>query len=218
MLVRNCSSETARPKLPVPNSSVATARQRTLPAVRSVENAAIELGCPYQSPTAGYGELVWADSVADGCSDADDVVVAEIDSVVHDVIVVSLWADEDVSPEVVAEAAANINKEVVAAVVAGAEIDATAGIRIAIEAGALPADAAQEVKAYLLAELGLIIAVECKDNRAIRNAQASIVPLAASPCGFKGEADPFVKNDVSADAGIEASFFGNEATPTGDRA
>src|SRR5437588_5841930 len=53
---------------------------------------------------------------------------------------------EDVSPGVVPDARSKIYKEMVGAVVAGPEVHAVAGRRVAIKPGRLPSDAAHQVK------------------------------------------------------------------------
>ena len=64
---------------------------------------------------------------------------------------VRLGPHKEISAYVVADAASNVHQEVIAAGVAGSEIDAVAGRLETIEASGLPADAAHEVGADLLA-------------------------------------------------------------------
>jgi hypothetical protein len=128
------------------------------------------------------------------------------------VIEVSLGPDKDVSPYVVADAAANIDQKVVAAGVAGAEIDAVAGWLVTVEAGALPADASHEIDAHLLAQVGLVHAVEVKKDGAEGYAKPGVISLSRSPRSLKVEADSFAEDDVPADAGVQASLFGYHTT------
>src|ERR1700678_1297542 len=112
------------------------------------------------------GLLATTDGVADGCAYAKDFIAAEDVGVVDDVIVVNLRAHENVVPHVVTDAAAKMHQEVVLAgeIVAGVAVGAIGQI----EARALPADAAQEIRAELLAQVGLIIQVEVRGDRTKR--------------------------------------------------
>ena len=128
---------------------------------------------------------------------------------------VSLGADKNVPPHVVADAAANVYQEVVAAGVAGAEVDAVAGRLETIETSGLPPDAAHEIKAGPLAHAWLVQAVEREQNGAEGDTKSRVVSLSPSPCRLKVEADPFVEDYVAADARIQASLFGHK-TGTGN--
>src|SRR5579884_2488347 len=96
------------------------------------------------------GRLLWTNGVSDRSSDADDVIGREAESgtarrvgIVQDVKETHFRTDEHVSPEVVADAAANINQEVMRAVVASAEVHAVARGLIAVGSRGLPPDSAE---------------------------------------------------------------------------
>src|SRR5215472_8108596 len=91
--------------------------------------------------------LLWTDSVSDRSADADDVAGSEIVVVIHDVKEAGFRTKEHVSPYVVADAAAHIYQEMIRTGVAGAEGDAASGGLIAVEAGTLPSDSAEEIRA-----------------------------------------------------------------------
>jgi len=160
----------------------------------------------------GQGLFGTADGVPDWGPYADNVVGAEVGSVVYDVVEVRLGPHKDISVYVVADAAANIHQEMVAAGVAGTEIDAVAGRLVTIEASGLPADAAHEVGADLLAQAGLVHAVEVKQDGAEGYAKSRVISSARFPGSLKIEADVFVKDDVSADTWVQASLFGYHTT------
>jgi hypothetical protein len=154
-------------------------------------------------------ELVWtADGVSDGGSNAEDVAGGEHVGVIQDVVVMCFGADENVSPNVIAQADASIHQEVVAAGVARAEVG-TADRRLeAVEAGRLPADAAHQVKANFFADAGLIHPVKVKKDGTVGDAKAVEVALSASPDGVKTEAVTLMEDDVGTKIGIDAAFFG----------
>src|SRR5215831_13556288 len=82
--------------------------------------------------------LVRADRVADGSAGAKHVVGGEIVRVVIDVVIANFRTNEDVSPEVVANASAGVDQEMIrTGVVCATEI--TAGVVCGIEARTLPA-------------------------------------------------------------------------------
>ena len=119
------------------------------------------------------------------------------------------------SPNVVADATANVDQKVIAAAIAGAEINAIAGRLVTIEASALPSDAAHEIEAGLRAQLRLVHAIQGKQDRAEGNAKSGVISLASLPGSLKIEADALVEDDISADAWVEATLFGYEATTPG---
>src|SRR5208282_3324880 len=158
------------------------------------------------------GLLVWTDGVTDGSSDAEQVIGAEVVGVVVDPIVVGFGAHEKVIPHVITDAAADINQKVMAAVVTGAEVDATPSLLITVKASALQADAAHEIEADFLADTRLVYGVEVGDDGTKGLSAISAVGcLAGSPGSFKAESDALVEDDVGADAGIQAAFFGAKA-------
>src|SRR5271165_2466437 len=100
--------------------------------------------------------LVRTDGVSDRGSDAHYVVGGEVSGVVENLVVAHFWPHEYVAPDVVADATSHIDQEVVGAGVAGAKGLAGKGGDISIEASALPANAAHQVKAGLFADAGLV--------------------------------------------------------------
>jgi len=110
------------------------------------------------------------------------------------------------SPDVVADAATNVDQEVIAADVVGAA-EIAAGVIRAVEAGALPADTAHEVNSRLFTEAWLVDAIEIEQERPVRKSFAAIVALTASPHSVKSETHSSVENHVGADVGIQAAFF-----------
>src|SRR5579863_7583788 len=82
--------------------------------------------------------LVRTDGIPDRGSHAKQAGVAEDVGVIQDVVVVNLRTDKDVPPHVVADASADVYQEVVAAGVAGPEIEAIAVLLETVEASALP--------------------------------------------------------------------------------
>src|SRR6266446_5862277 len=155
--------------------------------------------------------LVWADGVADRGPCAKHVVVAEDVSVVIDVVVVNLGTNKNVSPDVVADAAADIRQEVTTAneIVAGKTVRAVGQIKTST----LPADASHEVQADLLAHLGLVHDVEIrKDGTIGLSAGSAVRSLAPSPGSLKVEADAPVEDYVGTETWVEASLFWTEAS------
>ena len=144
-----------------------------------------------------------ADGVADRGAYADDVVIRKVGVVIYDVVVANLRADKDVVPHVVANAGTHVDQEVVAALEAGAEIDTTGGRRVAVEAGALKADAPQKIESDSFAQLGLVHAVEVEDDGAEGlTAGLAVSTLGRSPGGFKIEAHALMEDDVEVEIGI----------------
>jgi len=165
---------------------------------------------PNSRPPAQSRVLLGTDGISDGGPHANDVVATEFVGVIQDVVEVGLRAEKKVSPYVVADAAANIDQEVVAAgvIVAGE----TVGAIRQIESSGLPTDAGHEVRADFLADARLVHAVEIKQNRAERLTTGSAISsLTPFPTTLKGEADAFVEYDIRAHAGIKASLFGTDA-------
>ncbi len=118
-----------------------------------------------------------------------------------------LGADENVAPNVVADTAANVDQEVVAAAIAGAKIHAIAGRLISIKAGALPTDARHQISSDLLTQTGLVDAIEVEEDRAIRLTKSSEVTLSTSPRGVESNTETLVKDYVGADVGVQTSLF-----------
>lgn len=124
-------------------------------------------------------------------------------------------ADEYVSPDVITETAADVDEEVVRALVAGTELITGEGVDDSVVAGALPADTAHQIKAGFLVDARLVNAVEIENQGTIGNALATIIALAAAPDGIKANADAAMEDHVGADIGIESALFGAEERPGG---
>ena len=118
-----------------------------------------------------------------------------------------LRADEHVSPNVVADTAANVDQEVVAAAIAGAKVDAVAGWLISVKTRALPAYAGHQIGSDLFTQAGLVDAIEVEQDRAIRLTKSSEVALAASPRSVEAKPNALVKDHIRADVGIKATLF-----------
>jgi len=120
----------------------------------------------------------------------------------------SFRADKEVSPYVVAYAAANIHQEAMFAVEAGTEIDAIAGVGVLVEASALPADAAHKIEADLPGKVRLIHGVKVGQDGTVGLPTLSPIGSRGAPPGrLKVEANALVKDDIGADAGVKASLF-----------
>ena len=127
-------------------------------------------------------------------------------------IVVNLGTDEDMIPDVVADAPTNVHQKVMAANKAGAEVYAAGCGSVTVEASTLPSDASHQIQAGLLADLGLIHSIEVGNYGTKRlPARTTVRSLARFPSRLKAETDAFVKDDICTDAGIEAPLLGTEA-------
>jgi hypothetical protein len=129
--------------------------------------------------------------------------------VILDVIVVSLWADEEVG-QVVPKAIANADPKVLHEVVAARVVDAPGSVAGAQEAETVAgnADAAHEVEAEFFGYPGLEERVDVSKNGAV--VLVTIVAgLVISPGGFRADAETgFPEADiVKADVGIDATGF-----------
>ena len=133
--------------------------------------------------------------VSDRSSHAEEVVGAEIVSIVLDMIVVNLGPDKYMSPNVVSDPGSKMLHEVVAADVKGAATEKVARRRIRrIEPNTLTADAGHEVRANLLAEARLVHTVEVIKDWPVRLSE-NIGSLTGPPRGFKTEAKAVMKRD-----------------------
>ena len=160
--------------------------------------------------------LLWTDSVADRSSDADDVVRREVVAIIHDMKDANFGSKEHVSPDVVSDAAAYIDEEVIGTGVACAKVDAAAGGLVAIETGALPPDSAEQIDAGLLAEFRLKNAIEGEKQGPVRlTARTTKFPLASFPVHVESRAETILKNDVSAEVQVSATLFRAYAVATG---
>jgi hypothetical protein len=163
-------------------------------------------------PLGGVKSLVVADGISDGSAHAEYVVGAEHVGVVLNVVVVNFGAHEKVVPHVVADAAAQILHEVITGGVVDAtgEVAARGGVGH-IEAGAGDADAAKEISADFLSQLGLEQRIEVGEDGTI-GFVAEVARLTRSPGSLHIEAEaPLEADNISADAEIRATFFRNVA-------
>ncbi len=155
------------------------------------------------------GGLFGTDGISERTANAEYAAGIELDIVLN-VVVVNLWADKDVVPNVVADAAAEVFHEVVAAGVVdtpAAEVAAGDYLRD-VEACAGDTDAAHKIKPNFLAQTRLKEPVEVGQDGAVVFVFSGIVSLAGSPRGFNVKAKAALEaNDVTADADIGATLF-----------
>ena len=153
--------------------------------------------------------LFGTDGVPDRGSDAKHVGITEL-ILIHDVVVMRFWTEEDMVPEVITDTAAHVDEEVIVADVARAKVKAIGSVDESIEASGLPPNAAHQVCAELLVESGLEDAVEIEKDRTVGlSAGPAVLTTTSPPCGFEVKADAAVEDDVRTDAGIKTTFFGN---------
>lgn len=145
-----------------------------------------------------------ADSVSDRGADADYVVRTEEIAVVENVVIVRLGTNEDISPDVIPDAASEMHQKVIRAGIAGAKRVAVIRGLVAVKAGRLPANAAEQIGPDFLADAGLVNAVEGKLNGPVRLPQAAKVAERSPGC-IKACAQTLVKDHIAADVGIKAT-------------
>jgi len=148
-----------------------------------------------------------SDSVSDGAANADYVAGTEDIRVVQDVIVVGFGTNEQVPPDVVADAATEVNQEVVGTGVARAECVAGVAGVICVKAGILPTDTGEEVGSDFLGDSRLVDAVEVEDDGAIGLTGAAEVPN-RSPGRVETDANAAMEDNVGANVGVKAAAFG----------
>lgn len=164
----------------------------------------------------GPGRLLWTDSVSDRSSDADDVVGSEIVAIIHDVKEAGFGANEHVSPDVVADAGADIDEEVIRTRVAGIEVNATGGVLVCIKTGALPSDSAEQIKTGLLAQPRLINPVKREEQGPIRlTAWSAERTLASFPVDIKCCAKSSLEDNVPAEVQVCPALFRANGIATG---
>src|SRR5260370_556066 len=150
-------------------------------------------------------ELVGTEGVADRCAEADQVVGMEL-GVVLDVIVANLGTDKNVAPNVVADAAAKIFHEVIAAGVVDAAGDIARGWEIESSAG--DADSGHQVEAKVLAQTRLEKGVDVGQDGA--GLLIAVVVWLSRPerCfGAKAQAPVAEANQVAADVDVAAAML-----------
>jgi len=160
--------------------------------------------------------LVWTDSVSDGSAHAENVVGTEAEAgaagcirVVQNVVVPNFRTEKHVSPNVIAEASASVNQEVIGTVVASTEIQATGRILIGIKARTLPSNSAEHIEAHLLGEARLVDAIEGELDRAVGLTSGTAnLSLARFPVYVERRAEALVEDDVRANIQIKASLLG----------
>jgi hypothetical protein len=157
---------------------------------------------------AVYAAGLLAEGESDGRAYTKHIVRVE-PLIVLDVVVVTLGTHEDVGqavPEVIAEAGAEIFHKVIAAGVVNASGGAAGSKEVEAVAG--DADTGQNVEAKFPGQLGLEEDVNVSEDGTI-----IFVPIVASlvisPGGFYVNAEAMPEgDDVSAEAGVDATFFG----------
>src|SRR5579871_6840053 len=117
-----------------------------------------------------------------------------------------LRTDKEMVPNVVANAATHIHKEVVRAdeIVAGETVGAIGKI----VACALPSNAGHQVSAHFLAEPRLIQRVEVAEDWTIR--LSGIRSLARPPRSLESEADSLMENNVGSDVVVQTALLGTK--------
>ena len=150
--------------------------------------------------------------VSDRGADADHVVGVEASGsdigIVLDVVNVSLGADEEVVPEVIAEAPGDVfHKVVCAGVVDAAGEIAARDYSRKVEPGAGNANANHEVKAKFLIQLWLEERVYVRQDGPV-----GFITVVAGPVIAPGGLDVNAKaallvDDIAADAGISSALF-----------
>ena len=150
-------------------------------------------------------ELVGTEGVADRCAEADQVVGMEL-GVVLDVIVANLGTDKNVTPNVVADAAAKIFHEMIAAGVVDAAGDITRGRQIESSAG--NADSGNQVEAQFLAQTRLEKRVDVGQDGAVGLIAVVVCLSRPERCfGAKAQAPVAEANQVAADVDVAAAMF-----------
>jgi len=156
--------------------------------------------------------LLATDGVSDGGADAGYEVGVEASGghigVVVDVVDVSLGADKEVVPEVVAETSGEVFHKVVRAGVVDAAGEIAAGDHSReVEAGAGRANAGHEVEAKFLSNFRLVECVYVRQDRAIALVSVVAGPV-IPPGGLKVKAEAaIVVYDIGAHAEISSALF-----------
>jgi hypothetical protein len=99
----------------------------------------------------------------------DEVWRRENVFVVGHVVVADFGTYEHVPPDVVAKTSAHINEEVIGTGIARAKENAVVRRGVTIEAGTLPPNSAEKIKASFLVDPGLVDSIEVKEQGAIRD-------------------------------------------------
>jgi hypothetical protein len=161
-------------------------------------------------PVTRSRRLLRPDGVSDRRSGAEDIPRVEV-VIVVDLVVVNLGTNEEVSPNVVADASADVHQEMVAADerIAGKAV----GAERKIEPGVLPAESRHQVGADLFAQARLVHGVEVKQDGTVGlvleadYAVSRIDSLAGPPRNFAVKADPVFHDHVGAEARVESALF-----------
>lgn len=138
----------------------------------------------------------------------DQIVGSEVRCIVVNLVIADLRAHEDVSPNVVADARSNVHQEMIRTLIAGAKVHAVRGGRVAVEAGALPADATHEVQPSLLTETWLINGIEVEqDGTEGLATDSTVLSLACFPVGIKAEADAAMQDYITSEIHVQSALL-----------
>jgi hypothetical protein len=154
--------------------------------------------------------LFWsADGVSDRGADSNRVVRVELVGVALDVVVVNFGSHEHVTPNIIAETAAEVFHEVVAAgVVDTSAADVAAHYLVDVEACAADADTAKDVDAKFLSQTWLVKGVKVRENGAKRYpCSAAVVALVGPPGGSDVKAEALPGHDVAVDVNVAAAVL-----------
>ena len=152
------------------------------------------------------------DGIADRGTNTKNVVCVEL-GIVLDVVVVDLRADENIGeavPDIVANAAAKVFHEVIAAGVEGASPSRNAAGRNerAGKTGSGHADAGKDVETKLLADAGLIERVDVSEEGTVGFIDVRVVRPLVSPGDLRVKAETVLELDeVAADAEVSTTLF-----------
>jgi hypothetical protein len=149
--------------------------------------------------------LLRTKGVSEGSSRTENVAGVEV-TVVVDPVIVYFGADKDVSPHVVADAAADMHEPLIAVKASRATSRVIATRELTVEDYALASDAGHEVGAGFLTQAGREYYIEVVKN-GTKLLIAVIEPLPGSGRDFCVEADAILENDVSAEAGVVSALL-----------
>lgn len=177
--------------------------QRTV-AIASHRSKAASADAAFFVSAVAFADLLGDEAVSNGSTYAEYVIGIEL-YVVLNVVVVTLRADEKVTPEIVADTAADVLHEVSATGVINASRD-IAGRKL-VEEIVGNADACHDVEAKFSGKLRLEEGVDVSEDGAIVLV-AVIAGLFVPPGGLHVKAKAVLEADhIHADVGEEASLF-----------
>lgn len=124
----------------------------------------------------------WHKRIANRHRKARDVHFIELHVVMDDVIV-RLWPDEGMSPEVIADIGAKVPGEMIAALIVSTSREITVEER-RVKPQGLGADAGHDIATELLAEIPAIDGIEVIKNRTVRCNEAKVRTAGSVYCAF----------------------------------